>query len=362
MSETKVTSPADTSKDKLLQAINGKLSLLSEEKLSKFLKLFDEDLDDSDEGAGASNTKSESLITASPLLTPKIPIFSGDGTKDMAYQQWRYHVKCLLTDPVYEKHSYLIMQGIRQSLRGTAADVALHLGEATTPQEVLQKFDIVFGDVLTSDQLTQQFFVASQGPRETVGAWGCRLQNIVTQIQQQDSNAASYISPFLANKFWDGMSNDKIKEALRPKHESKEDFDKMFTSARTLEYEFSLKKPQSLLHQQSNLDASSSQSKTATPDSLLQKLEQKLEKFGSEIRKELRQFDSRLRAVEPVTSSPAQASSASVTSNPCRSGPPSSAQSRDSNPRRRGCTRCGYPSHDQANCVAKRDIYGNWLN
>ena len=230
-------------------------------------------------------------------------------------------------------------------------------------EDVLKKFDTIFGNVLSTDQLTHQFFLATQEPKETVVAWGCRLQSIVTKINQQDAKASSYITPILASKFWDDLSNDRIKEALRPKHELKESFDVMFTSARTLEYDFSLTKPHSLVHQQSHMDfpaavqtRASTQPVTDSHDSLFQKMEQTLNKFKAEMKKELRQFDSRLRTLEPSQSN------ASTDNSSFRSAAQTYDAPSASKPRRPGCTRCGYPSHSRDQCVAKRDIYGNNLN
>ena len=355
-------------KEELLSMIQGKLSSLSLERLKQLNNILEGTGDDGDDFSDPGKHSPPPSSVPTPLLTPKLPVFSGDGTKDMGYTQWRYHVRCLITDPTYQHAQHLIMQAVRQSLRGMAADVVIYLGETTTPQDVLDKFDTLFGDVLTGGQITTQFFLATQGPRENVTCWGCRLHSIVTQIQRQEPEAASFVTPKLADRFWEGLYNDKMKESLRPKHEAQESFDHMLTAARQYELPKLMQRQNAAAYQQAehifSLPEQTSTTANQTPeDFLLQKIDQKLDKFGRELKLELKEFDTRLRAIEPANTNHDNFVSGSAKSGNQRSGANSNQKKQTSTTSKRsGCARCGYPSHTREQCVAQRDIYGNWLN
>ena len=86
------------------------------------------------------------------VVPPRIPTFSGDDSKaDISYDQWRYEVRCLLTEGSHSEK--LILQALRRSVRGTAAAVLLHMGEGATVETILKKFDVIFGNILTTEQL-----------------------------------------------------------------------------------------------------------------------------------------------------------------------------------------------------------------
>lgn len=98
----------------------------------------------------------------------RIPQFSGDGGKgEVTYPQWKYEVRCLRNAG---KHSSVIQQAIRRSVRGTAADVLRCLGDASLDR-ILQKFDTTFGDILAPEQLLQLFFSAQQTADQNATAW-----------------------------------------------------------------------------------------------------------------------------------------------------------------------------------------------
>ena len=75
-------------------------------------------------------------------------------------------MKCLIKDVRYTDAS--VMQAIRQSVRGTAANLLVCLGEECDAFAVLAKFDGVFGNVYSSDQLLHEFYLAEQKSGEEV--------------------------------------------------------------------------------------------------------------------------------------------------------------------------------------------------
>ena len=77
-------------------------------------------------------------VSASVHHFPKIAHFSGDSSKDVAYDVWKHEVKCIIK----ESHSnQTIQQAIRSSLRGEALRVHTRLGPSATVGQIIDKFD-----------------------------------------------------------------------------------------------------------------------------------------------------------------------------------------------------------------------------
>lgn len=79
---------------------------------------------------------------------PRIPQFSGDDPPqkgDVSYKEWRFEVQCLIGDPDIKPN--LLIQSIRRSLRGTAKTMLIPLGEKAGVKQILDKLDILFGEI-----------------------------------------------------------------------------------------------------------------------------------------------------------------------------------------------------------------------
>jgi hypothetical protein len=115
---------------------------------------------------------------------PRLPLFSGDrnNKSEVSYTIWRYDVVCLNEDKLCS--SSVLLQAIRKSVRGMAADMLLTLGTHVTTDELISKFDTIFGNVRSAHQLTEDFYVARQKSDETVAQWGGRLQELGSKISQ----------------------------------------------------------------------------------------------------------------------------------------------------------------------------------
>ena len=164
---------------------------------------------------------------------PKVAFFSGDEGKDAPYLQWRNEVRCLLL----EGHNPLaILQGIRRSLKGTAANILLTMGEGVSPIQIIEKFDVVFGVALTSEVLLEDFYTAKQKEGEKAVIWGCRLEQMLSQLRNR-----GFVQPnedqMLRSKFWGGLTNVHLKNALRHRFDSGQNFQQLLLAARIIEHE-----------------------------------------------------------------------------------------------------------------------------
>lgn len=175
--------------------------------------------------------------TASPVSQiPKLGFFSGDdpvGKGEVPYEQWRHEVQCLIN----EKYSdQLIMLSIRRAIRGTAANALLNLGVEVQPALTLEKFDVIFGNVLTSEMLLEDFYTSRQRDKETVTVWGCRIESLLNKAKQQGTIAS--VEDMARTKFYSGLRNERVKSALRHKFDSGSTFAELLKQARMLEHEF----------------------------------------------------------------------------------------------------------------------------
>ena len=197
-------------------------------------------------GASAQNSQPTfSLpLTQPPVIAtngtlPRISIFSGDSTSktDVSYQQWRYEVRGLIKDRLYAEP--IIMQAIRRSLRGVAADILQHLDVNATLQQVMGKLEMIFGNVLPTEAILEKFYTARQLPSEDVSHWACRLDDLLYQLRAKDSQIAnsSITDGMVRTKFYSGLKSTVIKNALRHKYDRHESYAELLLSARRVELE-----------------------------------------------------------------------------------------------------------------------------
>ena len=176
-------------------------------------------------------------------VPPKLGFFSGEGHKNEAsYPQWRSEVESVLKTGIYQEA--MIITNIRRSLRGRAADVLLAMGSDVTVMQILDKFDVRFGDIFPTDVTLEQFFTARQLPNESMAAWGCRLEDLLNRVR--DPSSASAARSMLRSRYWSGIYSDRFRNALRHHFDDGADFESLLKYARIAEQE-----PSSAVAQQS---------------------------------------------------------------------------------------------------------------
>ena len=122
-------------------------------------------------------------------------------------------------------------------MKGTAAGVLLHLGEKGTLTGVLEKFEIVFGDVLSTEQILENFYSAKQAPKEGVALWACRLEDIIEKAKQKGAVKDTAVPEMLRSKFWCGLTDSHTKNALRHVYDTQENYYELLKRARAVEEE-----------------------------------------------------------------------------------------------------------------------------
>jgi hypothetical protein len=227
-------------------------------------------------------TASTHHVISAPL--PRLSQFSGDVNNkgDVSYQQWKCELLDLSHDHIYTQHQ--LSQCVRRSLRGTAADVLLHLGDSITVSTVFDKFDNIFGDVLPSDILFEQFYTARQKDGESVATWACRLEDVLVKLRARDPLAVSVVTSqgMVRSKFWSGLYCEKLKGALRHRFDGGATYNELLVAARVAELESTPVLPTAKPVPKVNQQTSSDTQMLSKMDALMKQLsivQQRLEKL-----------------------------------------------------------------------------------
>ncbi len=277
----------------------------------------------------------------------KIPQFSGDGAKgELTYPQWKYEVKCLILEG---QKPAVITHAIRRSLRGTAAEVMRNLGDSPSVDEVLSKFDVTFGNVLSIEQLFQEFYSTKQKDGESIPIWSCRLEDIITQLREQGCIGPDSGKDMVRSKFWSGLRYEEVKAASRHVFDSGTCYEALYKYVRTVHEQFVASHP---VQHKGSVKGTVVQQQTDSSGlkELMAKIstvENTVKDLGSTV-KLLEESVRSLSVSQPVVS---------VTR------PPPSPQ-KTSKPRRSQiiCHRCGRCGHHKKKCYAKIHINGTPLN
>ncbi|KAH3856600.1 hypothetical protein DPMN_099192 [Dreissena polymorpha] len=143
---------------------------------------------------------------------------------DETYDVWRFETKCLISENLPE---HVVLQVIHRSLRGTARRALISLGEHATSQQILDKLEILFGEVLTNESVMQTYYNASQKVSENVSAYGCRLEALL-QVAVESGHVSSVArNDMLRSKFGTGLRDVKLKILTRNKYDSVFDYHRL---------------------------------------------------------------------------------------------------------------------------------------
>lgn len=176
------------------------------------------------------------LFSRMELGRPRVSVFSGAAGRDTTpYDVWRYEVQCLKKDPKYPAD--IVMDAIRRNVRGDAARVVMHLGPAATPEQVLRKFDSVYGQVASQGSLLSTFHGAQQAESETVAEWCCRLEALMSQVEDGRNITRAAGREMMRSKLWTGLRSAELKAATRHKFDQLLDVDALLVAIRAAEHE-----------------------------------------------------------------------------------------------------------------------------
>ncbi len=133
-----------------------------------------------------------------------------------------------------------VLQAIRKSLRGTARQILIPLGESASSSGILAKLDGLFGNVSSNESIMQTFYTASQRDGESVTAYGCRLESLLQTAINNGHVSVSAKDDMLRSKFWSGLRSDALKSHTRHKYDSIKTFDVLLREIRAIDFELGM--------------------------------------------------------------------------------------------------------------------------
>lgn len=184
----------------------------------------------------ASNPSTSVIDPLVYSRAPRVSAFTGSTTKgELSFEAWKFEVKCLMQDKAC--HKDLLLQSVRRSLKGEASRLAMHLGEDAPLEEILIKLERVYGTVESGTTLLQQFYNSRQEGEESVGAYSCRLEDILNKAIARGAVAREQGDEMLRSKLWTGLKDERIRNATRYKYDCVHDFDVLRAELRAVEQE-----------------------------------------------------------------------------------------------------------------------------
>lgn len=183
------------------------------------------------------------LVDSEAISIPKLSIFSGSLTAtgepkqgETSYNQFRYQVRCLVREGKFSNEA--IMRAVRRATKGAAADILLTMGETVTPAQMLEKFEVIYGNVLTKEQALEAIYAAQQRTDEMVAGWASRLEKLAAEAIDKGAITQRAAQEVTRSKFWTGLRLDGVKQQTRHRFDDLAcSFDALVTACRRVEAE-----------------------------------------------------------------------------------------------------------------------------
>ena len=184
-----------------------------------------------------SNNGNFSFV-AQPFNIPKLPFFSGSEEPqkgETTYEVWSFEVKCLQNSNHLPEH--VLLQAIRNSLKGAARSMLVPLGENASVDDILNKLDGFYGNVSTTETLIQSFYNDFQKDTESIVSYGSRLEQTLSRAVRCGHVDFAAKDAMLRSKFWTGLKSKELRNSTRHLYDSVTDFQQLLKEIRKVEQE-----------------------------------------------------------------------------------------------------------------------------
>ena len=121
--------------------------------------------------------KTAMSVPSHQFNVPRISTFFAEPSKgEVQYLQWRYEVRCLIYQNHYSEKE--ILQGIRRSCKGEAANVLRRLGTKVSLETTLARFESIYGSIDSREEVLRRLYNCQQLPTEDITAYSFRVEEI----------------------------------------------------------------------------------------------------------------------------------------------------------------------------------------
>lgn len=192
------------------------------------------------QGVAAPEGEAKPIIqtVSSKEHIPRIPIFTGatpTKSEHVSFDVWQYEIKCLIKSKRYSNE--IILQALRNSLRGEASKVVVRLGEESTVDQIVQRMNNLYGSVHVGQDVLAEFYSSQQGKEESIVAWSCRLEDLMQQAIEADKIKVGDKDEALRAKLWSGLKKE-LREISGHKYDTIQNYDKLLVELRKIEKDF----------------------------------------------------------------------------------------------------------------------------
>ena len=166
----------------------------------------------------------------------KLPTFSGSEQTqkgEVSYDVWSYEVRCLKG----QWPDHVLLQTVRSSLKSTAREILIPLGESASVDKILAKLEDFYGNVCTPENIMQNFYSDHQQEGESIVTYGSRLEQCISKAVRLGHIDANAKDAMLRSKFWSGLKSSQLRNATRHKYESVKEFHSLLREVRQIEQE-----------------------------------------------------------------------------------------------------------------------------
>lgn len=246
-----------------------------------------------------NESKLNKSYAAQPFSYPKLPFFSGSEEPqkgETSYEVWNFEVQCLQNENYLPDH--VLMQSIRNSLKGPARSLLVPLGANASVDDVLHKLDGFYGNVSTSETLIQSFYNDYQKESESIATYASRLEQTLSRAINSGHLDLAAKDAMLRSKFWTGLKSQQLRNSTRHLYDSIKDFQDLLREIRKVDQEINSSRP-----------LSSKTPKTAQQQSSQASSEESAS--NSQLLKQMTELMSRMKTLEQKLGSQQQALAAS---------------------------------------------------
>jgi hypothetical protein len=290
--------------------------------------------DGSGEEANAAGGRDPNVRRLDESKIPRLPKFSGVSASksEPSYRVWKFEAENLLST----YNGTEVKRAIHNSVIGLAAETLMRLGQNASLQEILSKFDNIFGVVVNKEKLFADFYTANQNVNESVAEWSCRLEDILSHPKIEVTDEQK--SEMLKSRFFYGLTSEPVRSAIRHCFTSS-DYNQLVVLAREAEHEMSCK---------SNKVVSKPQ--VSDP---MQKTLDEISKSLKDLKTNSDGWEKRLQAVEH------QLGFRNASQNQSKQHQTFSSSGNTSQPQQMVCFYCKAPGHFKRNCPKRLNSKGS---
>jgi hypothetical protein len=183
------------------------------------------------------NSMMEALsgLKISTVSKPRLSTFAGTAKEGIAFDVFEYEVECARQH--YDEEE--VLEALRRAVRGDAARILMRAGAEADLETVIDKLRTVYKAVAAEGVLLSQFHTAEQKD-EGVAEWFCRLETLLSKIQESSQIPSAAAREMLRSRLWTGLKSKSLKEATRHRFDTALEPEELLLHLRRTEEELGL--------------------------------------------------------------------------------------------------------------------------